>query len=386
MKPRNYFLNTIILFALLTAFGQVRAQQQYMVTKATGKKPLPGTTGIYYTLPKVVFKIQLVMEEVNKIPGPFAAYTQKYLGTNNYIKRNETYYKLLAVKVEPVSMADPSHTYYIEFPREKSSKNLRVSNFQLNNEGELMGYGFKIENKKEEKSGLPSSQLLVYSNNGNAENFNMAASYSRAQKLDTLVRKVTVDTVTIKRFKFRTTWINLSEEDQANDAAQRINKIRTSRYNLLTGYQEVNYGEGIKYMDVQLKKLENEYLALFLGKETRTTVVRNFEFDPEKGYLSKNLLEFLAKGGSTQAVTLTISPLNEMKNVPGVSTAAPDELFYRIPVKANVSVIVEGNAFYSDIFAVPQLGVVTTATMGNSHIQLNPVTGALVRISVNEIR
>lgn len=380
MKPRIFFLNTIILVALLTAFGQVRAQQQYMVTKATGKKPLPGSTGIYYALPKTVFKIQLVMEEVNRVPGPFAAYTQKDLGTDNYIKRNETYYKLLAVKVEPVSMADPSHAYYIEFPREKSSKNPRVSNFQLNDEGELMGYGFKVESKKDEKSGEPSSQLLVYSNNGNAETFNMAASYSRAQKLDTLVRKITVDTVTINRFKFQTSWVNLSEEDQANDAAERINKIRTSRYNLLTGYQEVNYGEGIKYMDVQLKRLEDEYLALFLGKETHTTVVRNFEFDPEKGHLSKNLLEYLAKGGNTEAITLNISPMNEMENVPGVTTAAPDELFYRIPVKASVSVIVEGSAFYSDIFTVPQLGVVTTATMGNSHIQLNPVTGALIRI------
>lgn len=380
MKPRNYFLNMILLVALLAAFGQVRAQQQYMVTKATGKKLLPGSTGVYYALPKTVFKVHLVLEEVTEIPGPFAEYTQKYLGTDNYIKANQTYYKLLAVKVEPVSIADPSHIYYIEFPRERSSKNPRVASFQLNGQGELMGYGFKIEGKKDEKSGEPSSQILVYSNDLNSGKFSMGAMYSRAQQMDTLVRKVTIDTVTIKRFKFRTSWINLSPEDQANDAAQLIHKIRTSRYNLLTGYQEVNYGEGIKYMDDQLKKLEDEYLALFLGKETRTTVVRNFEFDPEKGRLSKNLMEYIARGGNTEAITLNVTPMNDMDNIAAATTAAPDELFYRIPAKASVSVVVRGSAFYSDIFTVPQLGVVTTAIMTNSHILLDPSTGALLRI------
>ncbi|MBE0651112.1 MAG: DUF4831 family protein [Bacteroidales bacterium] len=380
MRPRNYFLNMILLVALLTAFGQVRAQQQYMVTRATGKKLLPGTTGIYYALPKTVFKVHLVMEEVRQIPGPFAEYAQKYLGTDNYIKTGATYYKLLSVKVEPVTVADPSHAYFIEFPRERSSKNPRVSSFQLSSDGELIGYGFKIEDKKDEKSGQTSSQILVYSNDMNGGRFSMGAMYSRAQQIDTLVRKVTIDTVTIKRFKFRTSWINLTPEEQANDAAQLIHKIRTNRFNLLTGYQEVNYGEGIKYMDDQLKKLEDEYLALFLGKETRTTVVRNFEFDPEKGHLTKTLMQYIAKSGNTEAVTLNVSPMNDMENISSATTAAPDELFYRIPVKASVSVVVEGNAFYSDIFTIPQLGVVTTAAMGNSHIQLDPSTGALVRI------
>lgn len=380
MKPLKYFLNTVLFVALLTAFGQVRAQQQYMVVKASGKKLLPGTTGVYYSLPKTVFKVHLVFEQVNKIPGPFAQYTQKYLGTSNYIKRDQTYYKLIGAHVEPVTMGDPLQVYYIEFPKQRSSKNPRVSDFQLSSQGELIGYGMKVENKKEERSGQESSQILVYSNNGGKGTFDMAADYSRAKKMDTLVRKITIDTVTIKRFKFRTSWVDLSEEDQANDAAQQIHKIRVQRFNLLTGYQEVNYGAGIKYMDEQLKKLEDEYLALFLGKETRTTVVRNYIFDPEKGHLSKILLEFISKNGNTESVTLDIHAMNQMKNIAGVSVATPDKLFYRVPVKAEVNVMVGGNAFYSDIFTVPQLGVVSTATMSNSHIQLDLKTGALVRI------
>lgn len=380
MKPLKYLLNTILFVALLTAFGQVRAQQQYMVVKANGQKLVPGTTGVYYALPKTVFKIHLVLEQVNKIPGPFAQYTQKYLGTDNYIKRNQTYYKLIGVNVVPVTMADPSQVYFIKFPTQKSSKNTKTSDFQLSSQGELIGYGMKIESKKEEKSARESSQILVYSNNGGHGAFNMAANYSRAQKLDTLVRKVTIDTVTIKRFKFRTTWVDLSQEDQANDAAKEIHKIRVNRFNLLTGYQEVNYGAGIKYMDDKLKRLEDEYLALFLGKETRTTVVRNYIFDPEKGHMSKILLQFAAENGNTESISLNVSAMNHMKNIASVSAATPDKLFYRIPVKAQVDVMLGNNAFYSDIFTVPQLGVVSTATMSDSRIQLNPKTGALVRI------
>jgi hypothetical protein len=346
----------------------------------TGKNPPIGKNGIYYSLPKTVFKIKLVMEEINRTPGPFAAYTVKYLGTDNYIHNKEKYYHLLAVKVTPEPMADPDEVFYVAFPQ-KSSKNARPTEFQLDKYSGLVSFGTKQAVKKGETAPDHPSQLFVYSNTGENENFKMAASYSRAQKLDTLVRKITIDTVTVHRFLFRTSWVDLSDEDRANDAAQEIQKIRKSRYNLLTGYQEVNYGDGIKYMDAELQKLENQYLMLFLGKETKKVVIRSFEFDPQKDHLSEQLLQFVNKSGSRENITVQVNPVNKMNKIATANNSAIDALFYRVPVKAAVQVQSGGTVFYSDIFDLPQLGTITTVPMDNASLQFDPSTGTVIRIN-----
>lgn len=377
---KNLLKRSGLLFFAFLFSVTAWAQDQYQVTKMTGKNPPVGKTGIYYSLPKTVFKVKLVLEEITRTPGPFADYTQKYLGTDQYIHNRESYYRLLAVKVTPVAMADPSEVFFVSFPFEKQSKNARSIEFQLDKYSGLVSFGPKPQVKKVTKEENSPSQLFVYSNTGSEENFKMAASYSRAQKLDTLVRKITIDTVTVHRFLFRTSWVNLSTEDQANDAALQIEKIRKSRYNLLTGYQEVNYGEGISYMDKELQKLEHQYLVLFLGKETKQVVIRSFDFDPENTNTSGQLMQFVNKDGNRENITIHVNAVNKMSAVSTVNTTAINGLFYRIPVKASVQVKTGNTIFYSDIFDVPQLGVLSTITMDNANLQFDPTTGTVIQI------
>ncbi|MBN2616602.1 MAG: DUF4831 family protein [Bacteroidales bacterium] len=377
---KNILRRSVLLLVSFLMVSLSWAQDQYQVTKMTGKNPPVGKTGIYYSLPKTVFKVKLVLEEITRTPGPFADFTQKYLGTDQYIHNKENYYRLLAVKVTPVAMADPSEVFFVSFPFEKQTKNARAIEFQLDKYSGLISFGPKPQAPKVKGEENTPSQLFVYSNSGSEENFKMAASYSRAQKLDTLVRKITIDTVTVHRFLFRTSWVNLTTEDQANDAAQEIEKIRKSRYNLLTGYQEVNYGEGIKYMDKELQKLEHQYLVLFLGKETKQVVIRTFEFDPEKAHTTDQLMQFVNKDGNRENITFHVDPVNKMTAVGNANNTAINGLFYRIPVKAAVQVKTGNTVFYSDIFDVPQLGVLSTITMDNASLQFDPTTGSVVRI------
>ncbi|MBN2638634.1 MAG: DUF4831 family protein [Bacteroidales bacterium] len=378
MNKNIFRFSGLLILAFL--FTSLNAQDQYQVSKMTGKNPTMGKTGVYYSLPKTVFKVKLVLEEITRTPGPFADYTQKYLGTDNYIHSKQSYYRLLAVKVTPVAMADPSEVYFVSFPVERSSKNARPIDFQLDKYSGLVSFGTQNVVKTKEKDINAPSQLFVYSNTGNEENFKMAASYSRAQKIDTLVRKITIDTVTVHRFLFRTSWVNLSTDDQANDAAQEIEKIRKSRYNLLTGYQEVNYGSGIQYMDKELQELEHQYLVLFLGRETKQVIIRSFDFDPEKNHLSDNLMQFTNKEGNKETVSVDVEVANRMNDVAAPALSVINSLFYRIPAKAFVRVKTGGNVFYSDIFDVPQMGVISTVTMDNSSLQFDLATGTLVKI------
>ena len=357
------------------------AQFQYQVKKANGKNILPGQTGIYYSLPKTIFKIQLIFEKITKVPGPYSNFAQQFLGTDNYIKQKKSYYKLLAVKVNSVTVADQNQRYFISFPLARQSKNPKISVFQLNKEGILTSFGIKPLSKKIEKNAKEKeTQLLIYSNQGSSENFEMSASFNKVKKIDTLIRKITIDTVTIKRFLFRTSWVKLSPQEQAEDAAKQINKIRNSRYNLLTGYQEVNYGNGIKYMDQELQKLEQQYLVLFLGKETKEIVMRNFDFDPEKNSLSTTLMQYIGSDGHSRNITFKVNAVNAPSNISSAPKMLVNALFYRIPAKAYIRIFNGGTSFYSDVYEVPQLGAISTATMSDSRLELNPGTGALTRL------
>ena len=381
---KNKFQILLILFAFALLFPlSGKAQYQFQVTKAGGKQQAVSPAGgMYYALPKTIFKVRVVLEQVTEIPGPFAAYATKYLGTLDYIRTKKVYYRLLSVKVEPVVMADPNEVFYVRFPQNRSSKEIRTFGLQLNGQGILTGFGLPPENSQKAPPPPPvippaSSQMYLFSDN--RKGFDMQAGYSRAQKVDTIVRKITIDTVTIKRFLFKTSWVNLTREDRANDAAKQIKNIRDSRFNLLTGYQEVNYGNGIRYMDAELQKLEHEYLVLFLGREYRQMVVRSFVFDPEKQSLSGKLLQYADKEGNEHTLSIHARVVNAMKPVPEAKTAEPDALFYRIPVKAVISVGSGSQPFYSDTFVIPQLGTVTTVPVREgTRLVLDPQTGAVV--------
>ncbi len=372
-------LKSLVLLLLLVSGSTMPllAQYQFQVIKS-GSKALPVTArGIYYALPKTVFKVRLALEEVDKTRGPLAQYTEKYLGTADFIKDNSSYMRLLSVNIEPVLMADNSQVYYVQFPVDRSPKEVRHYGFQLTNEGVLLGFGLKAVKTREKRTEAASSQSFSFSDR--VDGFKMRAIYSRRKKTDSIIRKFTIDTVTIKRFLYKTSWVNLSEDDRANDAAQQIKKIRQSRFNLLTGYQEVNYGEGIRYMDEELQKMEQQYLALFLGRESREMKLRNFVFDPENGKLSRELMSYSDANGHVHKVLLKITPVNSYA-FPPARLAKPDFIFYRMPVKAAVQVILDGQAFFSDIFTIPQLGVVSTTSLDKTSLRFDPQTGTLIRV------
>jgi len=336
------------------------------IRTANGRQMVPTPAGgIYYALPKTIFKVRLVLEQIDQVPGPFADYATKYLGTTNYIRSKKVYYRLLSVKVEPVTVADPTEVFYVRFPENRSSKEIRSFGLRLNNQGILTGFGPALASSSSQPVVKPaSSQMYLFSDF--RKNFDMQAEYVRAQKIDTIVRKITIDTVTIKRFLFRTTWVNLTEDERANDAAKQIKNIRVSR---------------LRYMDEELQKLEHEYLVLFLGREYRQMVVRTYVFDPEKQMLSGKIFQYTDENGNTKTLNITARVVNTMKLVPQKKIAVPDALFYRIPVKVVISVGSGQHPFYSDTFEVPQLGVVTTVPVRPyTSLQFSPQTGALLDI------
>lgn len=73
-------------------------------------------------------------------------------------------------------------------------------------------------------------------------------------------------------------------EDAARDAANMIYNIRKRRVDLIMGDIGENiYGEGLRTAIERMDRIENEYLELFLGKQSFTTYTERFYVVPEQG-------------------------------------------------------------------------------------------------------
>ncbi|MCF6170620.1 MAG: DUF4831 family protein [Bacteroidales bacterium] len=365
--------NRISCFVFL--FLSLQAMQsfgQFSVSRVLDRNVTTSQDGFFYALPQTVLEINLLVEKLEKKKGPLADFTEEYLGTDQFITSNSTSYRLLDVHIEPITEPDPGKVYYVMFPADRA-KDAKPTGFSLSPQGILAAYDPEgqttariIEND--------INQTIIVDNAD--EGFNYGADYNRMKKVDTVIRKITIDTLTIDRFLFKTSWVDKSPEERANEAAKRIVEIRESRFNLISGFQEVNYGESIKYMDRQLRQLEREYLELFLGKETKSIESLTVYFTPSREKTSATLF----RGTDGSRVELEIKSQGTTRNLPLEPLSKTDNIFYRIPESAVVEVTREGKVFYRGNFSLPQLGVVAAAPLNRSRLHFDPKTGALVKI------
>ena len=329
--------------------------------------------GLFYSLPQTVIRLDLTLERIDQKPGPLSAYSEDFLGSSDYIKDVNYFYNLLDVNISSFAEVDPNQVYYLQFPVQKTKETV-VSNFQLSNIGTLISYNGdeRFDNSIPASTTLNQTNLYLQSD----EKFDYFADYNRKKVIDTVVRKITIDTVTINRFMFRTNWVNLSEKDKANAAALKIQNIREQRFNLLTGYQEVNYSGSIEYMDFQLKKMENDYLQLFLGKEVRTIETYTIYVVVKKGEKTRTILD--AGNGNTIDVQFKVQGNTAL--LPEKPLEKEDHLYYRIPENTIVNVLFNDKVRKSSNLLISQLGKLTMASLNNTQLYFDSKSGNLIKM------
>lgn len=345
---------------------------QYTVTRVQNQNVSTEGDGFYYSLPRTLFEINLSFEKLEQIRGPLANYTENYLGTSNYITSDGVSYKLLYVDVKPVFEADPEQIYYVQFPVDKSKDKENIT-FSLTSLGTLLAYDDSPAFVEKSSSVVDQTFIMLEGDDG----FGYHPDYHRKKKIDTITKRITIDTVSIERFLFKTSWVDKSMEDKANEAALQIANIREARFNLLSGYQEVNYGESMKYMDYQLKKMERQHLELFLGKEVKSQQYQTVYYLPVKGNGGASIVSLPGGGGE---VRITIKPGGNVDLLPETASAKPDNIYYRIPDLATVEISFGGSVIYRKTMPINQLGVVAAAPLGKARTQFDPETGTLTKI------
>ena len=361
-----------LLSILLILLVSVPATAQYKIQKVTSSINT-AQEGMYYALPQTVIRLDITMEKIDQMPGPLASYSEDFLGTSNYISESNYFYNLLDVSVSTYAEVDPDQLYYLSFPAQKP-KDEPESSLQLSNIGTLVSYNASESDNEQTLFPATLNQTNYYYQGD--DDFKYFADYNRKKVVDTIIRKITIDTVTIDRFLFRTNWTSLSEKDKAEAAALKIQNIREQRFNLLTGYQEVNYSGSIEYMDFQLKKMENEYLQLFLGKEVRSVENHTIYVIAKQGETRKTVLDM----GNGNGIDVEFVLHGNTAVLPEKPLQKENHLYYRVPENTTVNVKFKNKVHKSVNILVSQFGKLSMATLNNTQLYFDPQTGNLVKM------
>jgi len=372
MRMKKSKIRIFVVSVLLTTF-LFQSYSQITVTKIEQRNVTSSNEGFIYTLPQTVFKIDVVYEKIQELKGPLMQYTKEYLGATDYISSDNTEYKFVDINVSVFQESDPGQLYFVQYPIERA-KDEKKTSFILSKIGGILAYNAQPPISSTTPD-IITDQTFIFEEGD--EKFPYMSQYNKQKKTDTIIRVINIDTVTINRFLFKSSWIDKSNKDKAADAAMQIEKIRESRYNLISGYQEVNYGTSMVYMDKQMQKMEDQYLELFLGRTVKTTSKQTVFYVPVKNKKQSELMKF--DDGTSLAIEFDLGTNSD--KLSDVTSSSLNSIYYRIPASVNVLIDSGGINLYNGRFLVNQLGVVSTAPLNNTELQFDSKTGNMISIS-----
>lgn len=345
----------------------------------------PTRNGAMYVLPRTVLKVDVVVRVANKYKGPYSEYA-RFLGINDPINYDVENYYLQDVAVNSIAEPDPAHIYFVE-PASRDAKDYKPLQLEIDAQGFLLAAGTS-GSLTPAATHLDRQVIWLEAEDG----VGMQQIFQPVRKVnstvDTIVRRVTVDTAVAQRNFYRIRASDKSTEEMALEALQKIEDIRTSRLNLLVGFHETAYqADALKYMDASLQKLENEYLDLFRGKTIERMEHHTFYYTPSGGG-NTALFKFSEQAGigSVRGSAGTPVELQLTAGEAGQQTAkfadAPvaNRLAYRVPGAAWVKVVYNQDELFYQPMTITQFGAIRYLPAQPFDATFDPETGALRKL------
>lgn len=351
----------LLLILLISVFG---IKAQINVTKVGTTALNSESDGLFYALPQTVIQVDIVVHKVQKVKGPFAEYADQMLGLSKVTIVNSTEYELKDIRLTAYNEPDPEEYYFIQMSGKQ--KDRKAIELFLSNDGIISGIGAITQSgnvKKQKSVDLTSSRVDIPE----------FANPSVFERMDTVIKRISLDTTIIEQKFFRKTSTAKSVEQKAREASEFILKLDESMYNLINGYQEVNYDKGaMEFMYNRMNSMKQDYLELFKGVTSVSSETFTFYYVADKSNPTETLCRFsISKGilpanatsgdliqiqANSQNKTSSLKTIIESMNSGGRESHG---LYYRIPDKADVAVKLGGQVKLEAPFAINQLGVVT---------------------------
>ena len=353
------------LFLILFVIVSLKLDAQYITNYAKNVKQTE-IDGIYYYLPRNVIRLDFVVEKNQDYKGKYSSYAKEMLNTDNYIKENKTTYKIIKVNVNTLTEADPSMVFHIA--TDDKAKETPKYEICFDNDGIIKAFGQSIMNDSDKEDVVEGTSF----------------TYNRPTDFQYYIPLEENDDEEEGKVK-------LTDKEIAFSILEEIKKLRVAYFDLISGYQEVDYGKTMNYMVEELKALENEYLSMFVGKTNTETFIKTFYVIPNEGENSVVLGKFsntegfsATKTGEVVRINFTdlskSSVINNLSTDEIQNTTYTNKLFYRNPANVTMQVSCGDKVFYENRLKISQLGNVMLLPMNKMQLVFDTNTGQVLSI------
>jgi hypothetical protein len=374
----------LIIFILLISSWSFA---QITTTKVKAGSNNTNPNSLIYALPEVKIRVDVYVEKTTYLEGPYSTFANKMLGISDIIEFDHHQYVIKDMVLSTEYFPDPQQLYAINLG-ELSGKS-EYSSFLSVEESGLFG-GISNPQLFENNTEKQSYEKII---KGSKE-FKYFADANLVEKVDTIIRRVDIDTATIEKATLKRYSVEKDIATRAQDAATYLMEIRKNRFELISGYHEVAYSAGsLGLMNEALKQLENDYLALFAGKTLLSDQHFTFYFTPKADqpnivepifkFSEDNGVSDLSGGGSKVNIAIKSNGLAE--NLNDISTEGlVNGIIYRIPETAEVWVKLGAQEFDKQIINIPQLGKIQNIEPGRNQFEFHPTTGGIKMLEIRE--
>ena len=326
---------------------------------------------LVYSLPRTVLKINVEIVKAQTYSGPYYQYAKKYLGIDDgVIYSDNVSYDISNIDIDSYSQPDTNCFFLVK------SENGDMGNLlNLSQNGLLLSINknVDIDNEKQKTN--------FYKDNDDNDFFFINQSVKRnLQEIHKKEYKIVKnDTSSVKIPVTRKYSVVKSTELKAEEAANFIIKIRKRKFKLISGmYEKFPDGEAVNRMIKELDKLENDYLALFIGKTIETKQKYTLNYTPDesietnqnilfyfssdngvlinKNYINRTVANKQISGYPIIIDVENLNFTNKLKSSSEETELQTNSFFYRIPDYANVRIINGNNVIASKKMLIAQFG------------------------------
>jgi len=347
-KKLSFIFFSLLVFPYL--FSQNAVYKLPVANDITFKNPT-----FFYTLPKTAFKVDVVVTKISYMKGLYADYAEKMLGITDYCKENATSYELKNISLTPFAVPDKS----LQFITELSSMQIKNSFLQS-----LYGNNATIFH----------TFSTIEQNNADIlpEFFKNYAEVILQQTIETYTETRIMDGVVTQVPVTQTKITTKTIAQQAQEAADFIEKIRKDRYDILSFTQEVALSkDAFEYLVNQLNELEKKYLELFMGITVSEDTHFTFVIYPDSDFALLPVCSVTPSKGFSASMSSTYTYNYYLRCTPQISSNLQEELTnYRIKknfgyqirkaVPVFVSLVNGDNEKLIGIFSIYQYGKIET--------------------------
>lgn len=342
---KNIFITLLMLVTTVTAGAQK-------------KKEINTPVSLNYCLPKVAYRLEITMQCIRHIPGPYGKYAEKELGMKPETGVKERW-RIAKIDIRPQYLPDEKAVYSIS-----ASNNYNSVLLSWSAEGFLAGVsvgdGESVfnEGRMENVRGEGEKEKEV-------DMMRLGTYNPLKEVLDTNYTYQEVDGEMKKIWDPLVHYAPKTDSDNIKEAVSEIFRIRSERVKLLGAGNEVPDGKSLDIILEKFDRMEADYLSLFMGRQETRMVKRVITCLPQKAEEAVVAFRFSEQEGIADPKNVSV-PAYMLKvagvTVPASKPVSGDDnvsaIYYRVPAVGELQLWTGKEKLMTCRTIVPQFGEV----------------------------